>query len=310
MSDLNQYQTYEHTESEAPSSHVQYQDHGTVDQVSISGNKMQISSAEVSRSSHENFKKAQEYNANAWRNTATNRMGMPTSNLTDDSIVTIGGMESSVRAHTLAGNLIPDGKGNWELSDAVRGIESSKPSESIQDDETIHQPPEVAQSINKALEPFTDTMVNAMMPRVIDGLSKGEDIAGLASQLSQLANINQDEALSRMNHVVTSYQVEAEHHLGKTFGLDQASRADLYAFAQNDVKGQQLLNEALQTQVTGRSMKGWESLVDHYYSTVPPSKEALAKAGIPTREGSNKETLIKLDGNWVSLKTATQLGWI
>lgn len=310
MSDLNQFQTYQAVEEEAPTSYVQYQDHGTVNQVSISGNKMQVNSEEVNRSSHQNYQKAQEYNANAWRNTATNKMGMPTSSLTDDSMVTIAGMESSVKAHTLAGNLIPDGKGNWELSESLRGIESSKPSESSQDDETIQQPPEVAESINKALEPFSDTMVNAMMPRVIDGISKGEDIAGLASQLSQMAGLPQGEALTRMNHIVSSYQVEAEHHLGKSFGLDQSARQDLYEFARGDVKGQQLLNEAMQTQVSGRSMKGWQALVDHYYSSVPPSKEALAKAGIPTREGSNKETLIKMDGNWMSLKTAVTLGYI
>lgn len=287
-----------------------FSDQSTISSVSISNGRMEATSEDVNRTSTENFKKAQETNLNAWRSTATNRVGMPVSQLTGDTRVIIGGMESTVNAHILAGNLKEDGKGSWELSDSIRGLNVDKPSISEEVSDEIAQPPEVTESLNKALEAFSDTAVVAMMPRVIDSISKGEDITSLASQLSQMANINQDDALVRMNHVVSTFTVEAEHKLSTNFGLDKSAQQELFAFAREDAKGRQMLNEAINKQVTSKSMSGWKSLVDHYYSSVPPTTEALEKAGIPVKTGSNKETLIKMDGNWVNLKTAVTLGWI
>lgn len=287
-----------------------FRDQSTISSVSISNGRMEANSESVSRSSTENFKKAQETNLNAWRSTATNRVGMPVSQLTGDTRVIIGGMESTVNAHILAGNLKEDGKGSWELSESIRGLNVDKPNYGEDTSDEINQPPEITDTLNKALEPFSDHAVNSMMPRVIDSIVKGEDVSSLASQLSQMANMNQDDALVRMNHVVATFTVEAEHKLSTNFGLDKAGQQELYAFARSDAKGQQLLNEAINKQVSGKSMSGWKSLVDHFYSSVPPTTEALKKAGIPTRTGSNNETLIKMDGNWVNLKTAVTLGWI
>jgi hypothetical protein len=287
-----------------------FRDQSTISSVSISNGRMEANSESVSRSSTENFKKAQETNINAWRSTATNRLGMPVSQLTGDTRVIIGGMESTVNAHILAGNLKEDGKGSWELTESIRGINTEKPSHSEEVSDEINQPPEITDTLNKALEPFSDHVVTSMMPRVVDSIAKGEDITTLASQLSQMANMNQDDALVRMNHVVSTYTVEAEHKLSTNFGLDKAGQQELYAFARENPKGQQLLNEAINKQVGGRSMSGWKALVDHYFNSVPPSNEALKKAGIPTKTGSNNETLIKMDGNWVNLKTAVNLGWI
>ena len=287
-----------------------FRDQSTISSVSISNGRMEATSEEVSRTSNESFKKAQETNLNAWRSTATNRVGMPVSQLTGDTRVIIGGMESTVNAHILAGNLKEDGKGSWELSDSIRGLNVDKPSISEEVSDEINQPPEITESLNKALEAFSDTAVVAMMPRVIDSISKGEDITSLASQLSQMANINQEDALVRMSHVVSTFTVEAEHKLSRNFGLDKAGQQDLFNFAREDAKGRQMLNEAINKQVSSKSMSGWKALVDHYYNSVPPTNEALKKAGIPTKTGSNNETLIKMDGNWVNLKTAVNLGWI
>ena len=275
-----------------------------VHRISISGGEATSSYDTVNRSSSEALAQLEAYKANSWRASAQNHYGIPTSTINEETVVTVGGIQSSVKAHLQAGTLISDGNGNYEKNEAI-----GTPQIAQSDPQEINTPNELIETVNLALEPFSDQTISVAMPKAIEALAQGGDIANLAVELSHLSGVEQGEVLQRLNHIVGAYEVQANHILEKDFGFKSDDRQDLYTWAQGSNQGRQLLKDALNHQVQGNSYRGWQKLADAYAKATPPSLDALKKANIPVRDIGGTTT-IKIKGEWVSLTTATKMGWI
>ncbi len=304
MSNYTSVQTYlgDTEESSSPSSPTI--NSPGVHRVTISGNEATSSYDTVSRSSSEALQQLEEYKANSWKASAQNHYGIPTSTINEETVVTVGGIQSSVKAHLQAGTLISDGNGNYTKNEAI-GTEPVTEKRSS----NITTPSEMTETINVALEPFSDSAISITMPRAIDALANGADISKLAVELSHISGVEQGEALQRLNHIVGVYEAQANHILESDFGFEADDRRDLYTWAQGSNQGRQLLKEALNTHVQANSRTGWQRLTDAYSKANQPSLEALKKANIPFKDvGGN--TAIQLKGEWIALSTATKMGWV
>jgi hypothetical protein len=275
-----------------------------VHRISISGGEATSSYDTVNRSSSEALAQLEAYKANSWRASAQNNYGIPTSTINENTVVTVGGIQSSVKAHLQAGTLISDGNGNYEKNEAIETPQITK-----SDPMEITSPNEMNETVNLALEPFSDQAISVAMPKAIEAIAQGADISDLAVELSHLSGVEQGEVLQRLNHIVGAYEVQANHILEKDFGFESDDRQDLYTWAHGSNQGRQLLKEALNHQVQANSYAGWQKLADAYARANPPSLEALKKANIPVRDIGGTTT-IKIKGEWMALTTASKLGWI
>lgn len=304
MSNYTSVQTYTGDTEEPSSQSSPTINSPGVHRVTISGNEASSSYDTINRSSSEALQQLEEYKANSWRSSAVNHYGIPTSNITEETVVTIGGIQSSVKAHLQAGTLVSDGNGNYSKNEAI-GAEPVTEKRSSE----IATPNEMTETINVALEPFSDDAISITMPRAIDALANGADISKLAVELSHISGVEQGEVLQRLNHIVGVYEAQANHILEKDFGFESDDRNDLYTWAQGSNQGRQLLKEALNTHVQANSRTGWQKLTDAYSKANQPSLEALKKANIPFKDIGG-HTTIQLKGEWVSLSTATKMGWV
>jgi len=281
---------------------------GITQRVTIANGSVSSSTSGVTRTTSEDLRAGLEYHAQEWKRTASNSYGLPTQQITDQTIVTINGIQGPVKSFLASGDLMKSAQGDYtlseKLSDPSGATREDKPSPSLE----AKTPKGFNDTLNAAVEPFSDELIDLGKMRIIDAISQGaESLDSIISEISQASGLEQGEVSERFGTVVKMLETQTVANLN-TWGLDPQDRSELFDWAQGSNQGRAMLREAIQGQLRG-DLKGWASVADAWAKANPPSIEALKQAGVPTRQTPNG-IVVKLKGEWISLATATKLGWV
>jgi hypothetical protein len=239
------------------------------------------------------------FGADDWRSTARNRYGNPTTTITEDAVVTIGGVQGRVADFVRSGLLHETAAGVFEEAPE----EAPQEEQEQADPHAAVMPEEVRQSIDGALEPVPDHALDAVLSAGVRVAAGAATVDAIVSQVVSSSGIDPADARERTEFVISAYQQQADAYLTNRAGIAKEDLAGFYDAARSNPG---LLQEAIRTQVRG-SMEGWKRIADGYVSKTAPSAAALEAAGYPTRNLSGTPEVF-IGGMWCSVHGAARAG--
>ncbi len=314
MGDFVSYNTYQPTEEDkAPL--VQdntVQQTGTVHSITINGSDGRYASSGVqSFSAAEDFSR---FDAGDWRGTARSAHGFPTNEITEDSVVTIGGVSSPVKVFVTTGILQKQGN-EYVLAGGQQGQQQApQQQQQTQDDETQGDdaatfPNGLDEAMNAAAEPFSQPTYDNGVALGMAAAMGDIPLENVAAGVARNSGMAPEDVAPRAEFIINSFQAQADNFITGRLGVSEGDLQDFYEFArQPENKG--ALRAALNGQLYGGSMAAWRPLVDAYMSNTAPSSGALKARGFETKQGADGADLVRINGTWVSLKAAAKAGLI
>lgn len=238
--------------------------------------------------------------------------GMPAmGNLTPDTVVNFMGMEVDLATLEAMGEVKRTSTG-YELPGQDRGVQQQQlPNQGQQQQQQAQQnsasngvelfAAEVEQNIAQAIDPipqvFYDTAVASAIESGIEGININ-DVAyhsGMTpDQVRQTAELISNAFTKQADSVATSSGIE--------------NPAEVWDWAMAERKEQFM--DARRQLAIGRNPSALKALVSEYYASVPPTAEALQKAGIQLRTDHTGETVALIRGNWMTPAAAARAGLI
>ncbi|WP_430504733.1 hypothetical protein [Ralstonia pseudosolanacearum] len=314
MGDFVSYNTYQPTEEDkAPL----VQDNtvrqtGTVHSITINGGQA-TSSGEKHK--HVSSADLSPYAAEDWRSTARDRVGFPTSNITADSVVEIGGMSAKVDVFVKAGILreTPEGFVMANAEQTQQGQQQQQQDQSQDDkaqgDDAATFPTGLDEAMNAAAEPFSQPVYDNGVALGIAHALGDIPLENVADGVARNSGMAPEDVAQRTEFIVNSFQAQADNFITGRLGVSEGDLQDFYDFArQPENKGG--LRDALNGQLYGGSMAAWRPLVDRYFANTAPNSDALKARGFETKQGADGADLVRINGTWVSLKAAAKAGLI
>lgn len=251
-----------------------------------------------------------------WRSTARTQSGFPTMEVTGDSLVTINGMEGTVKSFVMAGVISKDyatatatGEGSKaaELQDHRRNDPQETPSV---DPDVVSHPPEMVEAIQASVadvpqHAYDSAMVAGMamatgavsMDDVVQGLSRNSGMD--PSKAAQVVEFNRHAYQNQADAFLTSSR-------GGGLSRDELPGFYEYCRSRNNVS---TLKQAIEGQVHTGSMAGYRALLDGYMRNVAPDPAALSARGFETKR-TDKGTMVRIRGQWMSLAVAAKTGLV
>ncbi|WP_430495583.1 hypothetical protein ACQZ3Y_09090 [Ralstonia pseudosolanacearum] len=314
MGDFVSYNTYQPTEEDkAPL--VQdntVQQTGTVHSITINGGDGRYASSGVS-----SFNAAEDFStfdAGDWRSTARSAHGFPTNEITEDSVVTIGGVSSPVKVFVTTGILQKQGDqfvlaGSQQQAPQQQQQQDQRQDDETQGDDAATFPNGLDEAMNSAAEPFSQpTYDNGVALGMAAAMGDG-DLDSVVAGVAKNSGIEPGDVRERAEFIVNAFQAQADNFITSRLGLSADDLQDFYEFARQP-ENTGALRTALNGQLYGGSMAAWRPLVDRYMSNVAPSAAALKARGFETKQGADGADLVRINGAWVSLKAAAKAGLI
>lgn len=238
--------------------------------------------------------------------TARNEWGGVANEITPKSVVMIPGMgETSVATAVKLGYLRLQ-NGTYHETGMAQGSTQSAPhgaapvAGSAESDE-MFMAPEVESGIAKAVEGLSQSQFEGILAKAVSFGPESLNARELADQLQT----TEADALARVNWVMMAYQASANAAVKAT--LNGNSVDDLWEWSADNAK--ELHKKAMLELTMAGSTASLKSLAQAYMKSVDPSDEALEAAGYPTKM-ENGTKLVRLQGVWVSLASATKNGWL
>ena len=232
-----------------------------------------------------------------WQATATTTTGRAVSELTEDSLVTINGLQGKISFFMAQGILEKGSDGKFTEGTG----QPAPPAEDMGDilqfaDVTMNQ-------MNQALEGVPSHAAE-MISATATGVALGRiDHAQLVSKFSTSSGLDPAASQARITILQNAYQAQADQALESRSGIGAADRAEFYSWAKTHHNAQ--LQEAIGKQMRSSDVSGYKALADKWMSTTPPSMNALKAAGIPIR---GSDCFIR--GQWMSPSAAARAGFI
>ncbi|MEK6366626.1 MAG: hypothetical protein V4803_30840 [Burkholderia gladioli] len=271
---------------------------GGVTSIVLSGNESVASDSNYGSVSASDLS---AFDGDDWRSTARDRMGLPTNNITADSVVNLAGMNGRVGDFVKAGVLreTPDGfvlasEGAPEVTQ--EGAEEANP-------DAASMPEEVAQGVDKAVEPFDDSTLDAGLAIGIAAATGDMTVEDIVSGVAQRSGMEPSDAAQRVQFVIEAYQTQADDYLTRN-GLGAEELPAFYAWAKQS-GNKAALTAAIQQQAYGRDMSGYKPLITSFMQSVAPTLSALDANGY-----ERKGNLVLIDGKWMDVKAAARAGLI
>lgn len=265
--------------------------------------------------------------------TLQNSAGFPTGTAGPNATVELPGMgRTSVKVAANLGYLTRTADGRYvEVGEQRGNVEGGLSAEVSQQPATQQQPAalegmdlfnsqtsqgETLEAVySEMIAPLEQGTYDSMLAGASVMIGQGADLDSIISALearhgsdivSQMPNPPDDLAGNEKERVSAyiragagMWQHQADSHL-QGLGIDPA---DFYEWAKESRPRE--IRQALQGHLFGRSLKGYTDLADAYFDSVPPTMEALAKGGVPTRtEGGT--VMVQLQGCWMSLNSAVK----
>lgn len=250
------------------------------------------------------------YEASDWRSGARTRDGLPTSEITGSTIVSMHGMTASVQSLVSAGLLVADGKGGFAQTGATKseGEAGQAPSETDTQSSDISEiPGEMLSMAEASIEVFDQHVVDHALGNaaaVATGAMSFEDVM---SQVSSASGRDPADVAHRGQVVQAVFQGQADSFMKKA-GISESDLDDFYEFAKSTPNKAEL-TDAVQRQIYSRDMSGYRPLIARYLSSTAPSLASIREAGYPTRQ-VGQEVQVQVRGTWTSAAAAARAGLI
>jgi hypothetical protein len=279
--------------------------------ITINGNGSVSSSSGATRV--DTGKDLSPYAADDWRGTARTPYGTPTNDVTEDSIVNIGGVSAQVGSFVKTGILVKQGDSYVLATGEGQPQEAPQQQDQEQQEQTTTEsggmPDDVVEAINSAMDGMPDSAVQKGSSIGIAAALGEASFDDVVKGVAQSTGMDPANAGQRVQFVVSAYQAQADNYLTAHQGIATGDLSDFYDFCrQPENKG--ALQNAIQKQVYGNSMSAWGPLVDKYMTNTAPSAAALKANGFETKTSPNGEELVRIQGVWMSTKAAAQAGYI
>lgn len=233
----------------------------------------------------------------SWQATATTTTGRAVSKITEDSLVTINGLQGKVSFFVEQGILQQGADGKFTEG-------TGQPAPPVEDLSDVLQFADVTLSqMNQALEGVPDHAAE-MLSATATGVALGRiDHAQLVSKFGTSSGLDPAVSQARITILQNAYQAQADQALESRSGIGAGDRAEFYQWAKTHHNAQ--LQEAIGKQMRSSDVSGYKALADRWMSSTPPSIDALKAAGIPIR---GTDCLIR--GQWMSPSAAARAGFI
>lgn len=258
------------------------------------------------------------YSQEDWRSTARTTYGTPTNDISDDTVVRIGGVSAKVSNFVQTGILTKQGD-SYVLSASLAGGEdiprdAQQPQQQSQQQsndgaDLAVMPEEVVNGIDQAAAGIPQAAIQNGMASAIAGAMGDIPMENIAAGLAQNTGMEMSEAQGRVQFIIDAYQAQADSFMTSQMGLSSGELQDFYDFAR-EPGNKDALRVALEGQLYGNSMAGWRPLIARYMDQVAPSGDALQARGFETKVTAEGEQVVRLQGVWMSTRAAARAGLI
>ena len=235
--------------------------------------------------------------SNTWQATATTTTGRAVSQITEDSLVTINGLQGKVSFFVNEGILQKSADGSFSEG-------TGQPAPPVEDSGDVLQLADVTvNQMNQALEGVPDHAAE-MITATATGVALGRiDNAQLVAKFSSSSGLDPAQSQARLTILQNAYQAQADQALESRSGIGAEDKAEFYRWAKANHNSQ--LQEAIGKQMRSSDVSGYAKLATLWMNNTAPSLSAIKAAGIPVR---GTDCFIR--GQWMSPGAAARAGFI
>ncbi|HJV74068.1 MAG TPA: hypothetical protein VJ654_07605 [Noviherbaspirillum sp.] len=302
MSDYRHYSTYVPTEAdETPYRTPAIRDVGGSSSVVIRDGVATYSESGVSSIRADQLS---AYADDDWRSTAIKQNGFRTNEIKAETLVTLNGQQARVQDFVSAG-LLQETPNGFELASTDdAGVDENQANPLDHPDAAAH-PAEIAQTIDKALEPFDDMTLDSGLALGIASVSGEVDFESVVMNVARKSGMEPKDAEQRIQFTMDAYQAQTDKYVSKN-GIAPEDLQDFYAYCRENGKE---LKAVLQQQMYQRDMSAWKGLISKYQKNTAPSLKVLQENGFETRTLGN-EAEVRINGVWMTVPSAARNGLI
>lgn len=295
--------TYQHnTPSEAPgdayrSPQVQFT--GGTTSVTIRNGEV---TTETEKNRSVSSRDLSAYAPDDWRSSAIKPNGFPATDITADTLITIGGTQGRVQDFVAAGMMVKKADGDFDMAEA----ESEVPEADQQDHtDAADFPDEIAQVMQDAAEPFPQDSYDKGVMQAMHAAVTGDGFDSVVRTLAMGSGLEPRDAEQRANFLYDQFHMQAERYVTKN-GIAKEDLAGFYQFCREYPRD---FADVLNRQVYTADLSSWKGLINRFHSTHAPSVQVLKANGFETRTHGD-EPEVRIQGIWMSVKGATRAGFI
>lgn len=239
--------------------------------------------------------------------TAKSRNGTFVRSITEETLITINGVQASCKNFEEAGLIHRDASGAFVEGPSAEAAEASKetPEETGGVDE-LHMPDDVITEVHRAFDTLQDHHVDPILAMGVAATMGQMDFTQVAAKLVNFSGTRPAEAEGQVEYVRAAYQEQANAAVSARCGIAPEDIGDFWAYCKENHSGS--LRDAVNEQLHRGSMGGYRALAGRYMAANPPTLAAVKAGGYETRSlGATPEVLI--DGKWMTVQIAARLGY-
>lgn len=226
--------------------------------------------------------------------------------LTPQSIVTIGGMDTSLAAAEQLGYVSRNADGNYvetgvtlasQKEDQQREQEEQA---KLEQEDSFEFHPEHLAKIDELIEPIPQAMYDKSITEVISNGIESLDYEEIADTLGT----NSRDAQARAEFIMASYKGKADASVVGIVGEDTQAFYDWASENQAE-----LHQAAMRGLLFGNSTSALKSLARTYMQNTIPDDDTLKAGGYETKTEQG-ESFVKVQGVWMTQRSAARAGLI
>lgn len=231
-------------------------------------------------------------------------------NLRGDTVVNFHGTQVELGVLEMMGEVVKTANG-YELPShkqrAADGTQTTPEQQQAQQQqqqlpEGVEQfDAETESAVAQAIEPVPQPIYDAAIAMAVENGIESLNLAELAVK----SGISPQEAQARIAVVAKAFSDQADN-IAKEAGIGDPS--ELWDWAMNERKAE--FNNARRQLAFGRSTQALRSLASEFFRSVPPTTEALERAGIPVRTDHTGQAVALINGVWITPAAAAKSGLI
>lgn len=248
--------------------------------------------------------------------TARNNFGrlVTPSEITPTTLVRYGQSETQAQVLERMGVLGRDGNGRYYETQSAQNtpasgyqqpqVEQQTPQASApsENDFTVELfPQDIEDTVAAAIDPIPQPMYQAAMAKMLEGTMGEHDY----QEIARMAGITPEDARQRTQFVERAFAEQA-NSIARRAGVGDPQ--ELWNWAQQEKP--EAFAHARQEMVFGRNTGPMRALATQFFRSIPPTVEALQKAGYEVSKTPAGKTVVKVRGSWMSPESAAKIGWL
>lgn len=238
--------------------------------------------------------------------TAWGSLGMP---LTPKSVVSIGGIDTSLAAAEQLGYVARNASGDYyETGLTVQGQQEQaqrqerEQASQAQEDAVIFNEQHLAK-IDELIEKIPQQQYDATIASAISNGVESIDFNALADTLGT----NHADAVARSEFIIASYRGQADAAVLPILGNAEDAAEHFYTWCETEYPREH--QKALRSLLLAHSTADFKALAQQYMTQTVPDAAALAAGSFETKQVGG-ESFVKIGGMWVTQRSAARTGLI